>query len=243
MAGSSGAGGASGAGGSSAGGASGAGGTGGAGGAGSSGGGNGGGGSDGGANGGGGGAGSDAGPKDASIDAGGSGGGSIDASNEPAPSCGTTDCKLKVQYECRQNGLGALKEMSFLLKVVNTGTTAIPLSAITMRYYFTIDSTATQQADCDSLTVNCNSVSFAFKTVTPAKPTADRYLEVGFTGAGSIAPGAESGEIGIRIHDQANLATYMQGNDYSFFSTGANYTDRMETPGYAGGIKVWGTEP
>jgi hypothetical protein len=229
--------GASGNGGASTGGApgtGGAGGSGGSGGANNGGGGNGGGGNGGGA--------PDGGPKEASVDAGGSAGGSIDASTELAPACSTSDCKLKVQYQCRQNGLGALKEMSFLLKVV-TGTTAIPLSAVTVRYYFTIDSTAAQQADCDSLTFNCSSVSFSFKTVTPAKPTADRYLEIGFTGAGTIAPGADTGEIGIRIHDQANLATYMQGNDYSFFSTGAVYYDRMEMPGYAGGTKVWGTEP
>jgi hypothetical protein len=167
----------------------------------------------------------------------------IDATSEPSPSCSTSDCKLKVQYQCRQNGLGALKEMSFLLKVVNTGTTSIPLSAITVRYYYTIDSTAAQQADCDSLTVNCSNVSLNVKTLTPAKPTADRYVELGFTGAGTIAPGADSGEIGVRVHDPANLANYMQGNDYSFLSTGANYFDRMETPGYAGGVKVWGTEP
>ena len=179
---------------------------------------------------------------DASTPIDGAAGGPVDAGSEPAVGC-STNCTLKVQYQCRQNGLGALKEISFLLKVVNTGTQAIPLSAITVRYYYTIDSTATQQADCDAAAGVCANVSFSFKTVTPAKATADRYLEVAFTGAGTIAPGGDSGEIGVRVHDQANTANYMQGNDYSFFSTGAIFYDRMETPGYSGGTKAWGTEP
>ena len=110
----------------------------------------------------------------ASVDAGGSAGGPVDASSEPPPAC--TTCTLKVQYQCRQNG-PSVGEASFILKILNTGTMPVALGSISMRYYYTVDSTATQVADCDTAVVGCGNVSFGFKSVTPAKPKADHYLE------------------------------------------------------------------
>ena len=176
----------------------------------------------------------------ASVDTGGSAGGPIDASTEPPPAC--TNCVLKVQYQCRQNG-PSVGEASFILKVLNTGTMPAALGSISIRYYYTVDSNAAQEADCDTAVVGCSAVSFAFKTVTPAKPKADRYLEVSLAGTGSIAAGGDSGEIQIRMHDPTYQAKYDQTNDYSFASTGAIYVDAPNITAYSGTTKVWGTEP
>jgi hypothetical protein len=167
----------------------------------------------------------------------------MDATSEPPPACMSTSCKVKVQYECRQDGLMPIKELSFILKIVNTGTEPVLLDSLSARYYFTADSTATQQADCDFAALDCTKVAFSFKAVTPAKTNADRYLEVAINASGTLAPGADTGEIQIRIHDVANQATYMQSNDYSFFSTGAVFFDRTQVPGYVDTSKVWGAEP
>jgi cellulose 1,4-beta-cellobiosidase len=177
---------------------------------------------------------------DASVGTGGSAGAPMDASTEPPPAC--TTCKLKVQYQCRQDGV-SVKEASYILKVFNTGTMPIALGSITLRYYYTIDSTAAQEANCDFATVGCGNVALVFKTVTPAKPKADRYLEVTLSGTGSIAAGADSGEIQIRMHDPTYQAMYTQTNDYSFASTGAIYIDAPTITAYSGGTNVWGTEP
>lgn len=183
---------------------------------------------------------SGAGGMDASVGSGGAAGAPVDASTEPPPSCVT--CALKVQYQCRQDG-ASIDQASFILNVLNTGTMPIAVGSITIRYYYTVDSAAAQVAECDYAAVGCDHVSFNFKTVTPAKPKADRYLEMALSGTASIAPGAASGEIQIRLHDSAFQALYNQTNDYSFASTGAIYVDAPTIPAYSGTTKVWGTEP
>jgi hypothetical protein len=149
-----------------------------------------------------------------------------------APSC---NCMLKVQYECRQNGASVL-QAEYSIKVVNTGTTSIPLNSVSVRYWYTIDGTGAQAGTCASAAHPC---TIAFQNPTVNKPTADQYAVISFA-SGTLAPGADTGEIQVTMHGSGN---YNQTNDYSFDNTGANFADEMHITGYVSGKLLWGAAP
>jgi cellulose 1,4-beta-cellobiosidase len=145
------------------------------------------------------------------------------------------NCMLKVQYECRQNG-ASVPQAEYSLKVVNTGTTSISLSNVSVRYWYTIDGTGAQAGTCASTAHPC---TIAFQSPAANKPTADQYAVISFA-SGALAPGADTGEIQVTMHGSGN---YNQMNDYSFDNTGANFADEMHITGYVSGKLVWGTAP
>jgi hypothetical protein len=142
---------------------------------------------------------------------------------------------LKIQYEVRQNGLST-PQAEFSIKVVNTGTTPIALNSVSVRYWYTMDGTGAQAGTCANPLHPC---TIAFQTPATTKPTADQYAVISFA-AGTIAPGADTGEVQITMHGSGN---YDQSNDYSFTDTGANFIDQPNITGYVAGKLVWGAPP
>src|SRR5581483_6744939 len=87
------------------------------------------------------------------------------------------------------------------IQLVNNGTSPLPLSGITVRYWFTEDGTQPLNWACDYTPVGCANVTGTFGAVSPAVTGADHYLQLSFSpSAGSIAPGASSGGIQNRIY-------------------------------------------
>ncbi|WP_437972570.1 cellulose binding domain-containing protein [Sorangium sp. So ce260] len=134
--------------------------------------------------------------------------------------------------------------MSFEVRIRNTGDESVALSDLTLRYWFTADVTgADLVAECDfaSVTGNCANVTRTFGEASAAE--ADRYLELGFLAAtGSLAPGATSGLVQIRIHTD-DYARMTQANDHSFDATMTTWTPSMQITVYHDGELAWGTEP
>jgi cellulose 1,4-beta-cellobiosidase len=156
----------------------------------------------------------------------------VDAGTDAPPNC---NCKLKVQYECRQNGASVLQP-EYSLRVVNTGTTAIQLNTVTVRYWYTVDGTGTQTGSCASTAHPC---TIAFQPAPMPKATADTYAVISF-GGGSLAAGADTGEIQIQMRGSGAMN---QTNDFSFLNTGAVYTDQPDITGYVSGKLIWGAPP
>jgi hypothetical protein len=127
-------------------------------------------------------------------------------------------------------------------KLINTGTSAVALSTVKFRYYYTIDGEKPQSFFCDwSHVGGANVTGTFFKMATPTTG-ADHYLEVGFTsGAGSLAAG-QSIEVQVRF-SKSDWSNYTQSGDYSFAPTGATYADWSKTTGYISGALQWGLEP
>ena len=130
------------------------------------------------------------------------------------------------------------------LSLVNRGTSAVTLSTVTIRYWFTGDAGATSYSLwCDYALVGCANITEQVVAVSPARTGADRYLQVGFTaGAGSLAAGASLGDAQLRLN-KTDWSAFTQSNDYSWSGTQTSYGDYPKVTVYLNGTLVWGTEP
>jgi hypothetical protein len=131
-------------------------------------------------------------------------------------------------------------------RLINTGTNPVALSTLTIRYWYTIDTPVdVEAAVCDfvSAPVGCNNVLLSNVTLSPPRPGADHYFQVGFTsGAGSLASGAVLSDIQVWFHK--NLwGNYTETNDHSFDPTKTAYADWGRVTLYQNGMLVWGIEP
>jgi hypothetical protein len=130
-------------------------------------------------------------------------------------------------------------------QIINTGTASVPLSSLTMRYWFTNEAPADPLVfACDYAQVDCSNITAKFVTRPSPVTKANTYLEIGFTAAaGSIAPGQSSGEIQTRIH-HVNWSNFITTDSYSFISDPSFvYKDTQTVTLYLNGVLVWGTEP
>lgn len=111
----------------------------------------------------------------------------------------------------------ATQELDIELEIVNTGNTPVDLSSVRPEYWFSEDDTTSPlEFACDFATVGCSNVSGVFFEGIGTPPTADTEVVLEFgSGAGTLAPGANSGEIEFRVFHQ-DFSTMTQSNDYSF---------------------------
>jgi len=127
------------------------------------------------------------------------------------------------------------------LRIENTGTTDIDLSRVTLRYWFTKDSgNGTFQGFCDYAEIGCGQVRTSFGAVSPTRPGADSYLEVGF-GGGKAEIGGSTGVLQLRFN-KTDYSNFDETDDYSHGSNTA-YAVTPKVTAYLNGTLIWGTEP
>ena len=126
-------------------------------------------------------------------------------------------------------------------RILNGSGVSVPLSSLTIRYYFTSEGNPPQIFECDFAAVGCSNLTGVYAAASGAG--ADHYVEVGFTAAaGSVAAGGDSGEIQARLHNQ-DFSNLNEANDYSFDPTKTAFTDWTKVTLFQSGALVWGTEP
>jgi len=132
-------------------------------------------------------------------------------------------------------------------QITNNGTTAVPMSDLTLKYWYTYDTTpvVAQASGCNyaqTPPAACANITFATWTaVSPARTNADYYFQIGFVAAaGSIAPGATA-EFQVQWHKN-DWSNFTLTNDYSFNNSAAFATTTKVTV-YRLGTLVYGTEP
>ncbi|MFD6418880.1 cellulose binding domain-containing protein [Streptomyces sp. NPDC060194] len=148
---------------------------------------------------------------------------------------------VTVQY--RQSSTGG-DQVEPWFKVVNTGSTPVALSTVKIRYYFKADPGAAGYTyACSWAVKGCANITGTFGSLANPTATADRYLEIGFTaGAGSLAPGANTGDMQLRFH-RSNWQSLNQADDYSFGPSQTSYANWSKVTATVGGTLVWGTAP
>ncbi|WP_407643526.1 glycoside hydrolase family 6 protein [Cohnella endophytica] len=158
------------------------------------------------------------------------------------PSAGSGTSSLVVQYKAG-NTNATDNQLGPHFNIKNTGTTAVSLSNVKLRYYFTKDTNSSLNFYCDYAQVGTSNISGAFVTISPAKTGADTYLEISFNAAaGSIAAGGQSGDIQVRVA-KTDWSNFNENDDYSFDGTKAAYVDWNKATLFLNGTLAWGIEP
>lgn len=150
---------------------------------------------------------------------------------------------LVVQYRTSASGATADQSEPWL-KVRNSGSASVPLSDVKLRYYFKGDSaSAAYRFACSWAVKGCANITGTFRTLPNPTATADRYLEIGFTaGAGTLAPGADTGDMQLRFH-RADWQPLGQSDDYSFGAERNTYGDWARITAQVGSVTAWGEAP
>ena len=136
------------------------------------------------------------------------------------------------------------KNLGPYINVLNTGSTAIDVSRIKLRYYFTNEATLPltyQVYGCSIKDGGDIGVTVTFPDITGAT-YANKCIEYSFSG-GTLAPAGELSMF-VKIMDQNDTAWFTQSNDYSYMDankTGNAYADWTSLTGYIDGTLVWGT--
>ncbi|WP_393100949.1 glycoside hydrolase family 6 protein [Streptomyces sp. LN325] len=147
---------------------------------------------------------------------------------------------LKAQYKNNDSSTGD-NGVRPGLKLVNGGSSTVDLSKVTIRYWFTGESSsAGYQTFCDWAQLGCSTVKTSVSAVSPSRTGADHYLEVGFT-SGSLAAGADSGDLQLRMA-KSDWSNFDESDDYSH-GANSSYADAAKVTVYVAGTLVWGTEP
>nr|WP_258562687.1 cellulose binding domain-containing protein [Nocardioides sp. MAH-18] len=165
-------------------------------------------------------------------------GGQLVWGTEPPAATVTED--FEVQYENRAV-VPTDNALVPTVKLVDVGNVEIDLRRITIRYWFTKDTVDQELLGfCDYAQIGCEKVRLGFVPVSPARPKADTYLEVEFTGGTMPAEGTTGG-INIRVH-KANYSEFDETNDYSW-GTNTTFEPNPRITAYLDGQLVWGTPP
>jgi len=147
---------------------------------------------------------------------------------------------LVAQYKVN-NANATDNQIYATFNIKNTGTSAVSLSGLKLRYYFTKDSSAALNFYADYAQIGASNISGAFVNATGTNT--DTYLELSFgSGAGSIAAGGQSGEIQIRVA-KSDWSNFNENNDYSFDGTKTSLTDWNKITLLQNGTIVWGIAP
>ncbi|MEU1469004.1 glycoside hydrolase family 6 protein [Streptomyces sp. NPDC005761] len=152
---------------------------------------------------------------------------------------GTGTGSLKVQYK-NTDSSATDNQIRMGLQLVNTGSTAVDLSTVKLRYWFTPEAGAsTFGTSCDWAVIGCGTLTHSVKSAGSAAG-ASHYLEVGF-GSGTLAAGASTGEMQLRLN-KSDWSNFNEADDYSR-STVTSYTDASKVGLYITGTLAWGTAP
>ncbi|MFJ5995238.1 glycoside hydrolase family 6 protein [Streptomyces sp. NPDC092370] len=127
------------------------------------------------------------------------------------------------------------------LRIANTGSTAVDLTGVTARYYFTRDGgSATVNAFCDHAAVGCGNVTWRVVPLATPVAGADAYLEVGFRN-GTLAAGQDTGDLQLRMA-KSDWSAFDETGDHSR-TTATSYAEAPKIPAYLKGVLAWGTPP
>lgn len=160
----------------------------------------------------------------------------------PTPTSGAPGGSLRVQYRAADTNVTD-NQIKPHLRAVNAGSTAVPLSELKIRYWFTADGTQSVNYWCDWAQVGCGNLNANVVKLNSPVNGATHYLEVSFkTSAGTLPAGASTGEIQNRMA-KSDWSNFDESNDYSFDSSKSSFADWSRVTLYRNDVLIWGTQP
>jgi hypothetical protein len=145
---------------------------------------------------------------------------------------------LKVQYRAANTSPGD-NQVAPHFRIVNTGSTSVPLTELKIRYWYTVDGDKPQAFWVDWASSGVTA-SGSFVKLATARSGADYNLEVSFS-AGSVAANSS-----VDVQDRFNKTdwtNYNETGDYSFDPTKSAFADWTKVTLYRNGTRVWGAGP
>ncbi|MEM6394853.1 MAG: cellulose binding domain-containing protein [Bacteroidota bacterium] len=155
------------------------------------------------------------------------------------------NCDLSLRYKTFDNSESSATDNQIRphFELQNNGAESISLQSITIRYWYTREGMAAQNAWVDYAFVGNENVTTTFVELAEPVPGADHYFEVGFTeGAGSLASGGSSGEVQTRFA-KTDWSNYDETDDHSYRMAYASFTPWNQVTVYCNGLLAWGQEP
>ena len=135
----------------------------------------------------------------------------------------------------------ANKKITPILRLRNAGEAPVPLSELTLRYWFTTERTLPLRFAADEEIPFADGITGTFREVDPARTGADYYLEVSFTADYIIAAAGRTPAMRLNVFaDQSS--TFDETNDYSYRKARELVETRTVTA-YRNGSLIWGDEP
>ncbi|GIX21992.1 MAG: hypothetical protein KatS3mg121_0775 [Gammaproteobacteria bacterium] len=151
----------------------------------------------------------------------------------------TTAAAVQVDYRAGDTD-PANNAVKPYLRVMNDGTAPLDLGGLVLRYYFSHDGSP-MQVYCDWAAIGCSAIDAQVVQMAAPVATADHYLEVRFA-PHTLAPGADSGEMQLRIH-RADWGNLDESDDYSFDPSATAFMPAERVTAHQAGVRVWGVEP
>ncbi|MEU3850289.1 cellulose binding domain-containing protein [Streptomyces sp. NPDC029554] len=149
--------------------------------------------------------------------------------------------ELKVRYRTDTPATAAAAKPS--VEVFNDTGKPLPLSDVTLRYWFTAEDSASYAFNCVNAVFGCSNVAGRIVAMDKPTDTADHYLELRFTeGAGDLKPGANSKGIDVQLF-RTDHKKLKQSDDRSFDAEKTSYKEAEEVTAYKRGVLAWGEEP
>jgi predicted ribosomally synthesized peptide with SipW-like signal peptide len=173
----------------------------------------------------------------------------------PTPPPGTG---LRARYRNNTPTVPSDNAVTPWMQVINGTSGTIDLTKVKLRYWLTRDTSSSSinvNSFCDYEWLTCTNapatcpfpaptagkVTHCTAPLSPTRPTADTYVEIGFTNGATLARDANTGEIQMRLH-RADYGSIDETNDFSY-GTNSSYQDWTKVGLYYNGTLVWGTAP
>ncbi|RZK54122.1 MAG: T9SS type A sorting domain-containing protein, partial [Hymenobacter sp.] len=150
---------------------------------------------------------------------------------------------LSVLYQTGDLGQPTDNQLRPFLQLVNTGTTAVPYSGLTVRYWLTVENFMGQLVTpIDYAKLGTSLVSARYVQLATPRQGAFGYIEYSFAaGAGNLAAGTDSGPIYGKAY-KPDYSNFDETDDWSY-QTSSSFTTNSHVTLYQNGTLIAGTEP
>ncbi|QMW04693.1 cellulose binding domain-containing protein [Spirosoma foliorum] len=149
---------------------------------------------------------------------------------------------VKVKSLDGDNGQTTNNVIRPYLTLVNEGSTPVPYSELTARYWFTAENFAGINTWIDYAQLGNSTVQLKYVVLDQPRNGALGYIEYSFTSAaGNLAAGGNSGPIQSRFAN-TDWTDLTETDDYSFKAQ-SSYAENDRITLYRNGTLIWGTEP